>query len=261
LNGYFTATGGPAVVSANGTLTLLPLIGSSYVVRATAMSRSGIVCGYYLGSDPKTGRPLWKGAAWANGAATTAATALELPAGMAWAFPWGVGNNGVVIGEISDGVSGVSIPGYWALNLAPATLTAGNAAGARSQVVELAATSMRGNARNVGHSVAVTVNGVAAGRAVTDANGVARLAYTIPADAAGSQLSVRFSDENGAIANGTIAVDAGCVTGDLNCDGVVNGMDIAALLSQWGGSGSADLNRDGVVNGIDLGRLLAAWGS
>jgi hypothetical protein len=40
---------------------------------------------------------------------------------------------------------------------------------------------------------------------------------------------------------------------------VVNGADLGALLSQWGGSGSADINGDGVVNGIDLGRLLGAW--
>lgn len=261
LNGYFSATGGPAVAGANGTLSLLPLIGSSYVVRATAMSRSGIVCGYYLSSDPKTGRPLWKGAAWANGAATTAATALELPSGMAWAFPWGVGNNGVVIGEVSDGVSGLSIPGYWALDLAPAALNASNSAGERGQVVELSATSMRGNMPNIGHSVSVTVNGVAAGQAVTNANGIATIAYTIPADAAGSQLSVRFRDENGAIADRQLAVTGGCTTGDLNCDGRVDAIDLSTLLSQWGGSGSGDLNGDGVVNASDIGRLLAAWGS
>lgn len=261
LNGYFGAMAGPAVVRQNGTLALLPLIGGSYVVRATAMSRSGIVCGYYLSSDPETGRPLWKGAAWANGAASTVATALELPTGMAWAFPWGVGSNGVVIGEVSDGVSGISIPGYWALDLAPASLAATNAAGSVGQPVELKATSMRGGVRNVGHSVAVTVNGVAAGRAVTDANGVAKVAYLIPAGAAGSQLAVRFIDENGAIANGTITVAGGCAAADLNCDGSVNGVDLSALLSQWGTRGSADLNRDGTVSGADLSLLLSAWGS
>jgi Dockerin type I domain len=259
LNGYFTATGGPAVARADGTLVQLPLIGSSYVVRATAMSRSGIVCGYYLGSDPTTGRPLWKGAAWSNGTATTAATALQLPTGMAWAFPWGVGNNGVVIGEVSDGVSGIAIPGYWALDLAPAMLTASDTSGARGQVVELAATSMRGTAKNVGHSVSVTVNGIAAGQAVTNANGVAKIAFTIPANVSGSQLSVRFRDESGAIANKQITVSGGCAMGDLNCDGAVNGTDLGLLMSQWGSSGSADLNGDGVVNGTDLGRLIGAW--
>lgn len=46
---------------------------------------------------------------------------------------------------------------------------------------------------------------------------------------------------------------------DLNGDGLVNGADLATLLSQWGQLGSADLTGDGVVNGADLAALLAAW--
>jgi len=47
---------------------------------------------------------------------------------------------------------------------------------------------------------------------------------------------------------------------DLNGDGVVDGADLGALLSAWGGDGPADLNGDGVVDGADLGALLSAWG-
>lgn len=47
---------------------------------------------------------------------------------------------------------------------------------------------------------------------------------------------------------------------DLNGDGVVNGADLAALLSNWGQAGSADLNNDGVTNGADLAQLLSSWG-
>jgi len=47
---------------------------------------------------------------------------------------------------------------------------------------------------------------------------------------------------------------------DLNGDGVVNGADLAALLTQWGTSGPADFNNDGVVNGVDLALLLTNWG-
>jgi len=46
---------------------------------------------------------------------------------------------------------------------------------------------------------------------------------------------------------------------DLNGDGVVDGADLAALLTQWGTSGPADLNNDGVVNGADLATLLTNW--
>lgn len=62
---------------------------------------------------------------------------------------------------------------------------------------------------------------------------------------------------------------------DLNCDDVVDGLDVTILLESWGplppsppgrgaggegGASAADLNDDGVVNGFDLALLLAAWG-
>ncbi len=46
---------------------------------------------------------------------------------------------------------------------------------------------------------------------------------------------------------------------DLNGDGLVNGADLAALLSQWGADGAADLNDDGVIDGADLAQLLSNW--
>ena len=47
---------------------------------------------------------------------------------------------------------------------------------------------------------------------------------------------------------------------DLNRDGVVDGTDLGALLSQWGAQGGpADLNGYGVVDGADLGEMLARW--
>jgi len=42
-------------------------------------------------------------------------------------------------------------------------------------------------------------------------------------------------------------------------DGVVGGDDLAALLNNWGGSGTGDINRDGSVNGDDLAVLLNSW--
>jgi len=55
---------------------------------------------------------------------------------------------------------------------------------------------------------------------------------------------------------------AQCV-GDLNDDGTVNGLDLGALLGEWGTAGGTtgvDINDDGTVNGLDLGALLGAWG-
>jgi hypothetical protein len=259
LNGYFGATSAPAVVRANGAFSVLPGIPGVWTIRATAMSRTGIVCGYFLTSDPVTGYPRWKGVAWANGADSTTATTLELPAGMAWAFPWGAGSNGIVIGEISDGQSGLSIPGYWAVPVTPASVQSNAVNGAAGQTVTLEAVSRRASSPNVGSSVTVTVNGVRVGQGVTNAAGIMRMSYAIPASVQGSQLSVRYTDESGASATSAINIAPGCAAADLNCDGSVNGTDLGILLGQWGTNGAADLNRDGVVSGQDLGQLLGSW--
>jgi uncharacterized membrane protein len=257
INGYFNdgSSRGPARAGTDGSLTVLPFpTGLFGGAPSLTMSRTGIVAGYYYDFS---GSVAIKAVAWPNDQFTP----LELPQGMKYAFPSGVGNNGLVFGSVTDGISGVSVPGFWALDIGTASLTSGNTGGTRSQQVQLAATSMRANRTNAWFSVSVQVNGAFAGRAITDANGVARLSYTIPANTSASQLAVRFVDENGAVANSVISVEAGCVAADLNCDGIVGGADLGILLGQWGTAGSADINRDGVVNGPDLGLLLGAWGS
>ncbi|MFG0258317.1 MAG: cytochrome c peroxidase [Phycisphaerales bacterium JB043] len=50
-----------------------------------------------------------------------------------------------------------------------------------------------------------------------------------------------------------------CV-GDLFQDGQVDGVDLGALLSNWGNPGSTDLNNDGTTDGADLGLFLGQWG-
>jgi formylglycine-generating enzyme required for sulfatase activity len=51
---------------------------------------------------------------------------------------------------------------------------------------------------------------------------------------------------------------------DLNGDGVVNGVDLAVVLGQWGVPGGvdigADINGDGLVEGKDVASVLSAWG-
>ncbi|HAW95013.1 MAG TPA: hypothetical protein DCX60_01945 [Phycisphaerales bacterium] len=60
----------------------------------------------------------------------------------------------------------------------------------------------------------------------------------------------------------TIAVTLGSegIPGDINNDGVVDGIDLASLLAAWGSSEN-DLDDDGIVGGTDLAILLASWGS
>ena len=50
---------------------------------------------------------------------------------------------------------------------------------------------------------------------------------------------------------------------DIARDGVVNGIDLAAVLTNWstaGGPLNADVNQDGIVDGSDLAIVLASWG-
>jgi hypothetical protein len=52
--------------------------------------------------------------------------------------------------------------------------------------------------------------------------------------------------------------------GDVSGNGVVDGVDLAAVLGAWGSSGkgefSTDTNGDGVVDGTDLATVLSGWG-
>lgn len=51
-----------------------------------------------------------------------------------------------------------------------------------------------------------------------------------------------------------------CAPEDLDCNGTIDGADLATLLNNWNGIGVGDINRDGGVDGIDLAALLNAWG-
>ena len=50
------------------------------------------------------------------------------------------------------------------------------------------------------------------------------------------------------------------IPGDINGDGLVNGVDLSTLLGFWGKNASdSDINGDGRVDGSDLTVLLANW--
>ena len=52
--------------------------------------------------------------------------------------------------------------------------------------------------------------------------------------------------------------------GDVNESGMVNAVDLAAVLASWGTDGGkfprADANRDGTVDALDLAQVLSDWG-
>ena len=57
----------------------------------------------------------------------------------------------------------------------------------------------------------------------------------------------------------TIDLTGSSMPADLNDDGQVDGLDLALMLANWGGSGTGDINGDGQVDGVDLAALLAGW--
>ena len=62
----------------------------------------------------------------------------------------------------------------------------------------------------------------------------------------------------------SVAPPGGCATAcpaDLNADGLINGSDLAGVLSGWGSSGASDINHDGTTNGADLAAVLSGWGN
>lgn len=67
----------------------------------------------------------------------------------------------------------------------------------------------------------------------------------------------------GALSDAEIhALAQGPLSGDLTGDDVVDGADLAELLSAWGACGTccaADLDGNGEVNGADLGVVLGTW--
>ncbi len=95
--------------------------------------------------------------------------------------------------------------------------------------------------------------------------GVQSIALDLPSNFAAQFCRMQFQiADNGAL-GASLMIDDIDITNtpgplaDLNGDGLVNGSDLATLLSQWNTDGTADLNDDGIVNGSDLAALLAAW--
>ena len=91
-------------------------------------------------------------------------------------------------------------------------------------------------------------------------------AYTL-ASVYGQPTSLGTSSASSVVLSpGYLCIEADDVgnPGDLNNDGIVNGVDLAIILSTWGlcgpGACISDINQDGLVNGIDLAVVLSNWG-
>jgi len=75
-------------------------------------------------------------------------------------------------------------------------------------------------------------------------------------------ITLRAADSGGSFVEKSVSiiVTARVIFGaDINGDNLVNGIDLSAMLANWGRSGIGDLNFDGLVGGSDLAALLAGW--
>jgi hypothetical protein len=57
----------------------------------------------------------------------------------------------------------------------------------------------------------------------------------------------------------TVEIANSGVLGDLSGDSIVNSIDLAILLGNWGGTGIGDINGDDLIDAVDLAIMLGAW--
>lgn len=111
---------------------------------------------------------------------------------------------------------------------------------------------------------------VIAGGGGTSSSGGYSLGGTIGQHDAGAMSGGAPGDEytlvGGFWVGGADSSEPECsIPADINCDGVVDGLDLLVMLSAWGECADpndcpADLNNDGTVDGLDLLILLSNWG-
>ncbi len=75
-------------------------------------------------------------------------------------------------------------------------------------------------------------------------------------------ITLRGTDSSGLFVEKSVAITVtarSLYSADISGDGFINGADLSALLSNWGGSGMGDIDYDGAVDGSDLTFLLTEW--
>lgn len=153
VNGYLDPNGSfqLAIFKDSNNVQILPSPAMYSPVWGTALSPNNIAVGFY--GDFQEGVYRLRSVAWVNGELQS----LELPDGFLWSLPIDIGNDGTVIGYLSDGVTGNSIAGFWKLaadNRSPTTLSTAAANGAPGSAVNVTGTlTNRSNRRPIPNAV------------------------------------------------------------------------------------------------------------
>ena len=75
-------------------------------------------------------------------------------------------------------------------------------------------------------------------------------------------ITLRGTDSGGLFVQKSVSITVTprvILSADINGDSVVNGLDLTAMIANWGGTGAGDVNFDGSVGGLDLAALLSGW--
>lgn len=97
---------------------------------------------------------------------------------------------------------------------------------------------------------------------IAGAIGTGRQIFTSALNPGTHVIKVRGTDSGGSFVEKSVTVTITArqtFSPDVNGDGLVNGLDLSTLLSNWGGLGAGDLDFDGVVGGADLTALFSGW--
>lgn len=202
INGYLDSNDSNfslATLSSTSLVTTLASPPSALGVWGTDFSANGIATGYSLefsGKESQLRASVWKDGSLQH---------LELPAGMRWALPGGVGIDGTVVGSVSDGVSGTSVAGYW--QLSQETVDVNPVTASPDQEVVLTASLKKGPVAVVGQSIQFRVAGVKVGAATTDKAGKANFKYKVPPTVKLGSHSLAAVSAKGGEDNATISID------------------------------------------------------
>lgn len=198
VNGYLRMNGprGIATYSASGESHTFSSPDSFTDIWATGLANNGTAIGYFF--DFTTVPASLQAGAWSKDQFFR----LERPEGMRYSFPHGLNEGGTVVGSVTDGVSGTSIPGYWLIdeNAVPETLTdieLTPATGYPGQNVSITALISEDENPVAGEMIMFEMGGSIIGTAVSNSQGLARLNFVIPAAAKAGAHSMSASTMDG----------------------------------------------------------------
>ncbi len=195
VNGYFDLNGPFSIATYSATGVSEIFDSPEYVrnVWGTAMANDGTVVGYFY--DFSTVPSGLQAGAWRKDRFFP----LSRPQGMRWSLPLAVSDSGTVVGYVSDGVSGTSVPGYWLIDDSGsngAGIELLPQAGFPGESVVLVASVTEAEKALPGETVTFELGETVIGKAISDAQGIARLNFAIPASAkaGGHEISASTSD-------------------------------------------------------------------